>query len=63
VALVLGLQPHIAHRPDGTPLFFPFGFGVTLPAIVIPHLVVGAGEGVLTVLVYQFVAKSRRIPG
>jgi len=57
VALALGAQPHIAHRADGTPLFFPFGFRVTLPAVVLPHLVVGAGEGVLTVLVYGFVSK------
>lgn len=60
VALALGAQPHIAHRADGTPLFFPFGFRVTLPAVVLPHLLVGAGEGVLTVLVYGFVSKLRR---
>jgi len=50
-ALALGLQPVIAHADDGTPLFFPFGLSVTLPAIVIPYAVVGIGEGVLTVAV------------
>ena len=25
VVVVLGIQPLIAHQPDGTPLFFPFG--------------------------------------
>jgi cobalt/nickel transport system permease protein len=60
VALALGAQPHIAHRADGTPLFFPFGFRVTIPAVVLPHLLVGAGEGVLTVLVYGFVSKLRK---
>jgi cobalt/nickel transport system permease protein len=59
VALALGAQPHLAHRPDGSPLFFPFGFRVTLPAVVLPHLLIGVGEGVLTVLAYQFLAKWR----
>ena len=59
VALALGAQPHIARRPDGSPLFFPFGFRVAVPAVVLPHLLLGVGEGVLTVLVYQFVSKAR----
>ena len=50
VALVLGLQPAIAHS-DGSPLFFPFGPAVTVPAVVGPHLVLGLGEGVLTWLI------------
>jgi cobalt/nickel transport system permease protein len=60
VALALGAQPHIAHRANGEPLFFPFGFRITLPAVVLPHLAVGVGEGVLTLLVYEFVSRSRR---
>lgn len=59
VALVLGLQPLIAHQPDGTPLFFPFGLAITLPAVLIPHVFIGAGEAVLTVLVWRY-AKARR---
>jgi cobalt/nickel transport system permease protein len=57
VALVLGAQPRLAHRPDGTPLFFPFGWRITLPAVVVPHLVAGVGEGILTVLVVGFVGR------
>jgi len=59
VALVLGIQPLIAHRADGTPLFFPFGLSVTVPALLLPHLLVGLGEGVLTVLGYDFVHRLR----
>lgn len=59
VALVLGIQPLVAHQPDGTPLFFPFGLGITLPAVLIPHLAIGVGEAVLTVLIWRY-AKSRR---
>lgn len=59
VALVLGSQPTIAHKADGTPLFFPFGIEVTLPAVLIPHLAIGIGEAVLTVLVWRY-ARSRK---
>ena len=59
VALVLGVQPAIAHKPDGTPLFFPFGPEITLPALVLPHLLIGAGEAMLTLLVWRF-ARSRK---
>lgn len=59
IALVLGIQPSIARRADGTPLFFPFGIDITLPAVVLPHLVIGAGEAVLTVLVWRL-ARARR---
>lgn len=59
VALVLGVQPLIAHRPDGTPLFFPFGLAITLPAVLIPHLLIGLGEAVLTVLVLRY-ASARK---
>lgn len=56
VAGVLGLQPLIARARDGTPLFFPFGWDVTLPAVVVPHLAVGVADGVLTVLAWRILA-------
>jgi cobalt/nickel transport system permease protein len=59
VALALGLQPQIAAAADGTPLFFPFGFSVTLPAVLVPHAALGVGEGVLTVLVYRLVGRIK----
>jgi cobalt/nickel transport system permease protein len=62
LAVVLGLQPVLAHRPDGTPLFFPFGLRVTLPAVLIPHAVVGVGEGALTLLVLRFLGRLDGAP-
>lgn len=59
LALVLGSQPLIAQRPDGTPLFFPFGIEVTLPAILIPHFLIGIGEAALTLLVWRY-ARTRK---
>jgi cobalt/nickel transport system permease protein len=58
VALVLGWQPHLARAADGTPLFFPFGWGVTLPAIIVPHLAVGVADGVLTVMAWRLLKRG-----
>jgi len=58
VALVLGWQPHLARTADGTPLFFPFGWSVTLPAVVVPHLAVGAADGVLTVIAWRLLRRE-----
>jgi cobalt/nickel transport system permease protein len=59
MALVLGVQPMIAHDAQGAPLFFPFGLAVTLPAVVLPHFLVGLAEGVLTVLGYRYLTRLR----
>jgi cobalt/nickel transport system permease protein len=59
VALVLGIQPLIATKPDGAPLFFPFGIEITLPAILVPHALIGIGEAALTLLVWRY-AKTRK---
>jgi cobalt/nickel transport system permease protein len=59
VALALGMQPLIAHSAQGAPLFFPFGLNITLPAIVLPHLLVGLAEGILTVLGYRYLTRLR----
>jgi cobalt/nickel transport system permease protein len=59
IALALGIQPLVAHAPDGTPRFFPFGLAVTLPAVLLPHLIVAIGEGVLTVIAYRYLAALR----
>ena len=59
VALVLGIQPHMGTDAGGQPLFFPFGPAVTLPVIVIPHLVIGAGEAVLTWMVLSVTERRK----
>ena len=58
VALVLGLQPSIARRADGTPLFFPLGPEITVPAVLLPHLLIGVGEAALTVLVWRIARRK-----
>jgi cobalt/nickel transport system permease protein len=59
IALLLGIQPLIARKSDGSPLFFPFDVSITLPAVLLPHLFIGVGEAILTVLVWRY-AKARR---
>jgi cobalt/nickel transport system permease protein len=59
VALVLGIQPLIATKPDGSPLFFPFGIAITLPAVLLPHALIGIGEAALTLIVWRY-AKARQ---
>lgn len=58
MAIVLGIQPLIASDASGKALFFPFGLGVTIPAVMIPHLIVGAIEGVFTMVMYRFLRKN-----
>ncbi|MGE5344161.1 MAG: energy-coupling factor ABC transporter permease [Candidatus Omnitrophota bacterium] len=55
VAVVLGIQPLIAHNAEGKPLFFPFGLNITLPAVLIPNAIVGVAEGVLTVIAVKVI--------
>ena len=62
LALVLGIQPLIAHTEEGQPLFFPFGLSVTLPAVMIPHALVGIGEGVLTLFMWRLLARRGWVP-
>jgi cobalt/nickel transport system permease protein len=57
VATVLGIQPAVAHTAEGQPLFFPFGLSVTLPAVAVPHMVLGIGEGLLTIMVVSFLRR------
>jgi len=59
IALVLGIQPLIATRPDGTPLFFPFGPTITLPAVLLPHAIIGLGEAAITLAVWRY-ARMRK---
>ena len=56
-ALVLGIQPLLEHAPDGSPRFFPFGLEITLPALILPHALLGLAEGMLTVLVCTLFAR------
>ncbi len=60
IAVFLGIQPIIAHDETGKPLFFPFDLTVTIPALVISHMLYfGIAEGIYTVLVVRFIEKVK----
>jgi cobalt/nickel transport system permease protein len=60
LAIALGLQPVIASDASGQPLFFPFGLSITLPAVMIPHALLGVGEGLLTLSLVRFVRQTQK---
>ncbi len=51
-ALLLGIQPLIASDSAGAPLFFPFDYTVTVPAVTFAHLWLAPLEGAITAFVY-----------
>jgi cobalt/nickel transport system permease protein len=59
IALVLGIQPLMGRDTSGQPLFFPFGPAVTIPVLVIPHALIGLGEGLLTWMVLGIMARKQ----
>lgn len=53
-AIILGIQPAL-HHSGGHALYFPFGLGVTIPAIMLPHLTVAGGlEAIVTATAVRF---------
>ncbi len=58
-AIELGLQPSIAQSTTGAPLYAPYPLSVTVPAVLVPHLLFfGPVEGVATALVVSFLART-----
>lgn len=57
-AIELGLQPLLFHTTNGTPLYFPYGLNVAIPAMMFAHLTVaGIVEAVITGLVVYYLQK------
>lgn len=56
-AVEFGIQPLLFKDASGAPLYCPYPLTVSLPAMVIPHLLVGILEGVITAGVYAYVKK------
>jgi cobalt/nickel transport system permease protein len=57
-AIELGLQPLIAQKADGTPLYAPYSLSVTVPAMLIGHLIAGLAEAAVTAAGIAHVTKS-----
>jgi len=67
-AIEFGVQPLLFHTAAGQPLYCPYPLSVSIPAMVIPHmLVAGPVELLFTVLILAFVKKvspdlAERVP-
>ena len=58
-AVEFGIQPYIAHKPDGTPLYGPYSLDVAVPIMTIEHLAIfGFVEALVTGLVVAYIAKT-----
>lgn len=58
-ALELGIQPLIAKDSGGTPLYAPFPLEVTIPAVLLEHLILfGFIEGIITALIIVYFQRT-----
>jgi cobalt/nickel transport system permease protein len=58
-AIEFGLQPTLFHKADGTPLYAPFHLAQTIPAMLIPHLLIaGVVEGAVTGAVIAYLQRA-----
>ncbi|HZY43922.1 MAG TPA: cobalt transporter CbiM [Anaerolineae bacterium] len=60
-AVEFGIQPFLFHAADGTPLYAPYPLSVSIPAMVVPHVLVASViEGVITALVVAYLQRSNQ---
>ena len=58
-AIEFGIQPMLFKNAAGAPLYCPFPLSVSIPAMLIPHmLVAGVVEGVSTAAIYGLIKKT-----
>lgn len=60
-AVEFGIQPLLFHTADGTPLYAPYPLSVTIPAMLIPHMLVASViEGAVTALVLAYLQRANQ---
>ena len=58
-AIEFGLQPLLFKDASGLPLYSPYGLAISIPAMIVPHLlVVGFLEGIITLGAYSYIKKA-----
>lgn len=58
-AIELGIQPLLHTGSDGRPIYSPFPLTITIPAIMIEHLLIfGFVEAIITILVLVYIKKK-----
>lgn len=56
-ALEFGIQPMFFKDANGAAIYCPYGLNISIPAMVLPHLVIGFIEGGITAAVLAYVKK------
>lgn len=56
-ALMFGIQPILFKDSTGAPIYCPYGLNVAIPAMILPHLLIGLLEGAITAGVYGYLKK------
>jgi cobalt/nickel transport system permease protein len=60
-AVEFGIQPGLFHAADGTPLYAPYPLSVSIPAMVIPHLLVASVvEAIFTAAILAYLQKANQ---
>jgi len=60
-AFELGMQPMLAHSPDGRPLYAPYPLSVTIPVMAVEHLFLfGIVEAIGTGLIVSYICKMEQ---
>ncbi|ADL53935.1 cobalt transporter CbiM [Clostridium cellulovorans] len=58
-AIEFGIQPMLFRDVSGLPIYSPYGLAISIPAMMIPHLlVVGFLEGAITLGAYSYIKKA-----
>lgn len=58
-AFEFGIQPIIAHAPDGAPLYAPYPLSIALPAMAIQHMALfSIIEGAVTVMLLKYFLRN-----
>lgn len=57
-SIEFGIQPTLFKDAVGAAIYCPYGLNVAVPAMVLPHLLIGILEGGITAAVYAYVKKT-----
>jgi cobalt/nickel transport system permease protein len=55
----MGMQPILEHTAAGVPLYMPYGLNVTIPAMLIEHMIFFSFvEAIVTALAFSYIARN-----
>lgn len=58
-AVEFGIQPFLYHTADGAPLYAPYPLSISIPVMVIPHMLIASViEGGVTALIVAYLQRS-----